>query len=119
VLGVLLTSGCASASRPDVQRVAAAFEDPAGDPQGRCDLLAPTTLETLEADASAPCADAIGAIPLTGGAVRAVEVWGDGAQVRLAGDTVFLVETGTGWKVTAAGCEPRGSAPYDCEVEGP
>jgi hypothetical protein len=119
-LGLLLgTTGCASASEPDVQRVAAAFENPSGDPQGRCALLAPATLAALESDASAPCAEAITAVQLGGGTVRAVEVWGDGAQVRLTADTVFLTETGTGWKVTAAGCEARGEQPYDCEVEGP
>jgi hypothetical protein len=119
LVGVLLTSGCASASAPDVQRVAAAFENPSGDPQGRCALLAPATLAALESDASAPCAQAITAVPLGGGTVRTVEVWGDGAQVRLTTDTVFLAETPAGWRVTAAGCEPRGEQPYDCEVEGP
>jgi hypothetical protein len=117
-LAVLLT-GCSSASEPDVARVAAAFEDPAGDPQARCELLAPATLATFEADASARCADALGQAPLPGGQVRAVEVWGGDAQVRLGGDTVFLTETDAGWRVTAAGCEPRGEEPYDCEVEGP
>src|SRR3954452_11720444 len=92
-LAVLLT-GCASASEPDVAQVAAAFEDPAGDPQARCDLLAPATLATFEADASAPCSDAIAQVPLPGGQPRSVEVWGGDAQVRLGGDTVFLTETG-------------------------
>jgi hypothetical protein len=117
-LAVLLT-GCASASEPDVSRVASAFEDPSGDPQARCDLLAPATLTTFESDASAPCADAIADVPLQGGKVGSVEIWGGDAQVRLGGDTVFLAETDTGWKVTAAGCESRGEAPYECEVEGP
>jgi len=58
-------------------------------------------------------------VPLTGGEVRQVEIWGGDAQVRLGDDTVFLTETGAGWRVTAAACEPRGEAPYDCEVEGP
>jgi hypothetical protein len=121
VLGcaALLTAGCGSASVPDVQRVAAAFENPSGDPQVRCALLAPATLAALESDASAPCTEAITAVPLGGGTARDVSVWGDGAQVRLTDDTVFLTETGTGWKVTAAGCRPRGEQPYDCEVDGP
>ncbi len=117
-LAVLL-SGCASASEPDVARVATAFEDPAGDPQERCDLLAPATLATFEADESKPCSDAIVDVPLPGGEVTAVEVWGGDAQVRLGGDTLFLTETPAGWRVTAAGCEPHGEAPYDCEVDGP
>jgi hypothetical protein len=114
-----LLSGCSSASDSDVSAVATAFEDSGHGAQARCDLLAPKTLQTLEADASAPCADAIGQVPLPGGEVSSVEVWGGDAQVRLGDDTVFLTETSTGWKVTAAGCEPRGDEPYDCEVEGP
>jgi hypothetical protein len=114
-----LLSGCSSASEKDVSGVATAFEDSSGDPQARCDLLAPATLATFESDSSAPCSDAIADVPLPGGDVTSVEVWGGDAQVRLGSDTLFLTETDTGWRVTAAGCEPRGEAPYDCEVDGP
>ena len=117
-LAALLT-GCASLEGSDVRDVASAFEDPAAAPADRCALLAPSTLETLESDESAPCADVIGQVPLPGGAVEAVEVWGGDAQVRLGSDTVFLTETPSGWRVTAAACEPRGELPYDCQVEGP
>jgi hypothetical protein len=117
-LAVLLT-GCASASEPDVSKVATAFDDPSGDPQARCDLLAPATRATFESDSSATCADAIGDVPLQGGTVSSVQIWGGDAQVRLGGDTLFLTETDGGWKVTAAGCESRGQAPYDCQVDGP
>ncbi|MGY1638769.1 hypothetical protein ACI78V_19145 [Geodermatophilus sp. SYSU D00742] len=112
-------SGCASLETRDVGAVAAGFEDPTGDPAQRCSLLAPAALAALESEASAPCEDALADVPLPGGAVESVEVWGGNAQVRLSGDTVFLAETGTGWKVVAAGCRPRAEAPYDCEVEGP
>jgi hypothetical protein len=118
VLAVLLT-GCASASRPDVSTVASAFEDPSGDPQARCDLLAPATRATFESRSSAPCADAISGVQLPGGQVGSVAIWGGDAQVRLGSDTLFLTQTHTGWKVTAAGCQSRGEAPYDCEVDGP
>jgi hypothetical protein len=114
-----LMTGCASAAEPDVSQVASAFEDPSGDPQARCDLLAPATLATFESDASAPCEDALTDVPLPGGRISSVEIWGGDAQVRLGGDTLFLTRTDTGWKVTAAGCESRGEAPYDCEVDGP
>jgi hypothetical protein len=118
--GVLVLTGCAAASEDEVRAVATAFEDPAGDPQDRCELLAPATRTALESDGSAPCADVIGELPLPGGDVTAVEVWGRDAQVRLdGGDVVFLTGTGAGWRVTAAGCEPRGELPYDCEVDGP
>ena len=119
VLATAALSGCAGLQEDDVGRVAGAFEDPTVAPADRCALLVPSTLETLESDESAPCADVIGQLPLPGGAVEAVEVWGGDAQVRLSGDTVFLTDTPAGWRVTAAACQPRGELPYDCEVEGP
>jgi hypothetical protein len=116
VLAAVLT-GCSSTQEPEVQRVATAFEDPGGDAEARCDLLAPTTLAALEEDQSSSCPEAIGQLPLAGGDVRSVEVWGGDAQVRLAGDTLFLTETKAGWRITAAACRPQGEAPYDCKVE--
>jgi hypothetical protein len=116
---VALLGGCASLETDDVSAVATAFEDASGDLAQRCESLAPATRAALESDASAPCADALEQIPLRGGAVESVEVWGRDAQVRLDGDTVFLTETDAGWRVTAAACQRRGEAPYDCGVEGP
>jgi hypothetical protein len=117
--GVLLLAGCASADAPEVGEVASRFEDPAGDPGERCGLLAPATSAAFEEDVSAACVDAVQDLPLGGGSVESVEVWGGNAQVRLTGDTVFLTETTAGWRVTSAGCTPRAEAPYDCEVDGP
>ncbi len=119
LLAAAAVSGCAGLEEDDVRDVASAFEDPATPPADRCALLAPATLETLESDESASCVDVLGQVPLPGGAVEGVEVWGGQAQVRLGGDTVFLTETPSGWRVTAAACEPRGEMPYDCQVEGP
>ena len=113
-----LLTGCAGPEEDEAGRVAGVFEDAAVAPAERCALLTRAALAAVEADASAPCADAIEQLPLPGGAVEAVEVWGGQAQVRLDGDTVFLTETPSGWRVTAAACEPRGELPYDCEVEG-
>ena len=118
-LGGLLLTGCSSAQQPEVEKAAATFDDPSGDASARCDLLAPATLAAFEKDQKASCADAVGQLSLHGGAVTSVQVWGGGAQVRMAGDTVFLTETTKGWRVTAAGCTSQGDAPYDCEVEGP
>ena len=113
--GVL--AGCSSASEPEVDKVAAAFDNPAVDAQSRCALLAPATLESLQQ--SSPCTEALGQLPFQGGDVRSVSIWGGGAQAKVGGDTVFLTQTDTGWKVTAALCQPRGQAPYDCQVDGP
>ncbi len=116
---LLLLTGCSGASDAEATDVALAFEDASGDPRMRCDLLAPGTRAVFESEAAARCAEAIGNVPLPGGEVTAVEVWGGDAQIRLGRETVFLTETDEGWRVTAAGCEPRGAAPYDCEVQGP
>jgi hypothetical protein len=115
---VVLT-GCSSMQQPEVEEVAASFEDAGADPETRCDLLAPATLAAFEEEESASCSEAIQDVPLEGGEIESVEIWGGDAQVRFSGDTLFLTETHTGWRVTAASCRPRGDAPYDCEVEGP
>jgi hypothetical protein len=119
VAGTALLTGCSSVQEPEVERVATTVEDPAGDPEVRCDLLAPATVAAFEEGESAPCVEAIQDLPLQGGAVESVEIWGRNAQVRLGGDTVFLAETRAGWRVTAAACRRQVAAPYDCKVEGP
>lgn len=113
----LVLAGCASASGADVSRVAAAFENRSVDAQTRCELLAPATLNSVAQ--SSPCEEEITHLPLQGGPVRSVQVWGGNAQVKLGGDTVFLTRTDEGWRVTAALCQPRGEAPYDCQVDAP
>ena len=119
VLGglALLVTGCSSSEAPEVGQVATRFEDASADAEARCDLLAPAALEQLEQEAGAPCAQTIDGLPLEGGKVAAVEVWGGNAQVRLGGDTVFLTRTQSGWRVTAAACTPQPGGPYECEVE--
>jgi hypothetical protein len=117
--GAVLLSGCSSAQAPDVERVAGTFEDPAGDPEERCGLLAPATRAAFEKSESAPCTEAIQDLPVQGGRVKSVEIWGGDAQVKLGGDTVFLAETSAGWRITSAVCRPQGEAPYDCVVDGP
>jgi hypothetical protein len=99
------------------QRFQAAVD--AGDGAGACRLLAPATRDTLERDAQAPCADAVldEDLPPAGDDVD-TEVYGTAAQVRTGTDTVFLGRFDQGWRVTAAGCEASGDAPYQCAVEG-
>ena len=115
-LAAMATAGCAEsaaaggrAGRRDLHAVPAAVD--------RCALLAPATVAALEHDESAPCADALGQLDLPGGQVVSSAVWGDNAQVRLTGDTLFLTRTAAGWKVAAAGCTPQGEAPYLCRLE--
>jgi hypothetical protein len=115
VAAAMATAGCAGLQQPEVERVAAAFTE-SGAVQG-CALLAPATLAALEHDESAPCAQALGQLDLPGGQLVSSAVWGENAQVRLTGDTLFLTRTAAGWKVAAAGCTPRGEAPYLCRLQ--
>ena len=83
---------------------------------GASPLGSSKVVAALEKSESTNCADAIGQLPLDGGNVRSVQVWGGDAQVKLSGDTLFLTQTHAGWKVSAAACTPNADAPYDCEV---
>lgn len=114
-VAAMAAGGCAGLQQPEVEQVAAAFTQ--SGPMDRCALLAPATVAAFEHDESAPCADALGVLDLPGGQVVSSAVWGDNAQVRLTGDTLFLTRTDAGWKVAAAGCIPQGEAPYLCRLE--
>ncbi|MEQ4723584.1 hypothetical protein [Nonomuraea sp. B19D2] len=82
-----------------------------------CAMLTRKTAEKLP-DPGQTCAEALREVGLgPGGSVTSVSVWGEDAQVRLAGDTLFLHRFSDGWRVKAAGCEPVPDLPYKCEVE--
>ncbi|MFD6885310.1 hypothetical protein [Streptomyces sp. NPDC059957] len=122
MVGVLIVGCGAPAGRVDGARTAGeGFERAlaSGDGTTACGLLAPETMGQLEQDEKKTCAEAIGAeaLPKTG-AVRAVEVYGRQAMLRLDGDTLFLSQFGGGWKVVAAGCTPQGEQPYKCALKG-
>jgi hypothetical protein len=110
-------AGCSSGEETPAQQVAERFYSAVGSGQGTaaCGLLAPRTAEQMRSD-GAGCAASILQLDLSAGGVRATEVWGGEAQVRLAGDTVFLHRFSRGWLVRAAGCSPRGEQPYLCKV---
>lgn len=112
-----VVTGCAGLQQPDVERVASAFA--AADPTARCGMLTTATAAVLALAGPAGCAETMARLGPAPAAVESTSVWGDQAQVRFAGDTMFLTRTSDGWKVTAAGCRPRGDAPYACLVAGP
>ncbi|WP_234308363.1 hypothetical protein [Streptomyces sp. NRRL F-4428] len=86
---------------------------------GACRLLAPATRAQLEQDGKQACARALGSEELpVSAALGATEVYGRMALVRAEGDTLFLSLFTGGWRVVAAGCTPRGGAPYQCLVKG-
>lgn len=84
-----------------------------------CAALAPGTRDEVEESEKKACVDAIGAQELpAGGAVSGVDVYGRQARAVLVSDTLFLSEFADGWKIVAAGCEPRPGRPYQCSVKG-
>jgi hypothetical protein len=91
----------------------------AGRGDAACALLAPDTAADVAQSGSKPCAQAILDEDLPSpGVVTRTAVYGQRAQVRLTGDTVFLAVFPGGWRVVAAGCRPgSGGRPYDCTVQ--
>jgi hypothetical protein len=114
LVAAVAAGGCSSADEPAVRGAASSFAT--GDAPTRCGLLADTTLASLQQEG--PCPEAIAALPLGRGQVVAVEVWGEDALVRLTDDTLFLTRTDTGWRVSAAACQPMSEGPYECQLEG-
>ena len=114
-------AGCGSdrdaAARDVGQRFYAALQ--AGDGEGACRLLAPGTVEELEDSAREGCADAVleAGVPAPGRTLGAT-VYGDQGQLRSESDMAFVAQFPEGWRVTAAGCEPQGTRPYDCALKG-
>jgi hypothetical protein len=90
-----------------------------GDGEEACALLAPQTRSELVQSAQRGCPRAVVAEDIPeAGEVRSSDRFGTQAQVRLAGDTVFLGRFSDGWRVVAASCTPRQLLPYDCQVKG-
>lgn len=118
---VAVVAGCgAPAGEDTVFRTARQWTAAAQakDAAALCRLLTPAAAESV-ATTGVTCEQAVGDLDLPGdGSVGEVQVWGDRAQVRTGGDTLFLTRLAAGWRVNGAGCTPRGDRPYDCDVEG-
>jgi len=87
------------------------------DAASACALLAPKTLQEVEADGH--CAAVLGdGAPAAVPRLESVEVYGTNAIARFDADTVFLARFRDGWRVTAAHCRPDGpQRPYQCEIQ--
>ncbi|WP_063780905.1 hypothetical protein [Nonomuraea sp. SBT364] len=118
VLALALATGCAidtAGPARAAERFSAAIA--ARQSEAACALLARKTAEKLP-DSGQTCAEALRELNLGDpGGITEVNVWGDTALVRLAGDTLFLQRYTDGWRGKAAACEPVPDLPYDCEVE--
>lgn len=121
----LLVTGCAGRGSAEDQAAADAatqFLAAVGTaPESGCDLLAPATLEQARVRRRAVRRGVgRGREPGSPGSGEPrVDVYGRDAMVRWGGATLFLARFDDGWRVTAAGCEPRGKdLPYDCTIEG-
>ena len=116
----LLLSGCTPAGEAAARMAGDRFQTALRDHDltGACQLLSEEARDKLESGSGKPCPTALADIDLPAGTANSIEVWGDNAQVRLDPGVLFLAEFRGGWKVTAAGCQPRPDMPYDCDVEG-
>ncbi|SHK51914.1 hypothetical protein SAMN05443637_107151 [Pseudonocardia thermophila] len=114
----VVLAACGSARDAEVRTAATAFAAAVADGDGAaaCAALTPEARRGVQSFGR-DCAATIVQLP-PAGIVEAVQVWGDSAQVRFAGDVVFLAELGDEWRVRAAGCRARPGAPYECAVEG-
>jgi hypothetical protein len=118
---LLVLTGCASApAAADVGLVARRFADAVRQQDGAaaCALLSQRARESVESSGGA-CADELSRRELRVGTPGAATVWGGMAQVPAAPDTLFLGQYTNGWRVTGAGCRPRGEEmPYECAIGG-
>jgi len=76
-----------------------------------CGLLTQQARESVSGATDVTCADGVLNAHEQGSTVGQ-------AEVRIGADVIFLLHLDSGWFVSAAGCTPRPSAPYQCDVDG-
>jgi hypothetical protein len=121
VLALLGVPGCGRegserAARHSAERFYEAFE--AGDGDGACAQLTEEAQSALERNKQKPCQQAVLDLELSPAKPTSVQVAVTSAVVDTEeGDTAFLDQTSSGWKISAIGCEEVVGQPYECELE--
>ncbi len=122
-LAALALTACSSLG-PDESAAgdaALAFYAAYGDEDGAraCALMTESARTELEQSTDEPCDSAIVSEDLpSADQVEEVEAYGRNARVILDGDVVFLSVADGTWRISAAGCEYRSNAAYDCTITG-
>jgi hypothetical protein len=102
-------------AREAVERMYAAVESRDG--AAACEQLTEQAAAALERQTRRPCQEGVLDLELVGMRVARVRVYLTSAEALFVeGDTAFLDRTSRGWRVSAAGCKPRGRRPAECEV---
>jgi hypothetical protein len=87
-----------------------------------CAQLSTNAVDTLESASGRSCAEAITTLKLPGSGTAHSTVYLDSARADIAGaqpgEAAFLDRTALGWRISAAGCTPKGDGPYDCQLDG-
>lgn len=121
LIALLVGAGCGTEdSERDARRTVEAFYAALAEEDGAraCGRLSEQTASRLERSAGRPCEEAVLELGLSASGVVETSVWVTSAQVSLrTGETVFLGETTSGWRISAAGCDPVPGLPYECELE--
>jgi hypothetical protein len=101
-------------------RFYSALRNHAGD--RACAQLSQGAANTLASASGGSCAQAITRLQLPGVRASHSVVYLDSARAEVAGaqpgEAAFLDRTPLGWRISAAGCRPKGEGPYDCELQG-
>jgi len=121
-IAALTLAACGrSTDEATVRATAVSFYAAVGDHHGAaaCARLTADTRQALEQQESAPCARAVEQLKLSGRRAGSVRLYEGEAAVELRGaDTVYLEDTSSGWRVSAAGCRGEASdKPAQCELQ--
>jgi hypothetical protein len=118
MLGLLSLTGCGPEGSGAAEAATSFREEiSSGNTAAACSMLGQEALE--KAGGETDCEEQLESLDLddSGVPVR-TEIYGRNAIVEFENDAVFLTSSGSGWKITGAGCTPQGELPYKCEVGG-